>query len=118
VIAPLLRLRSTCHVLPLAHATLEEQWDDRIGFQRGGQFIGSIYSLIGLMLQSLLGVLLRVKQLNWGVASRLLAWPVDLSLCPAVSGDHDILLGDQFRTKLTYTPPLLHASIEPGCKKM
>jgi hypothetical protein len=40
-----------------------------------------------------------------------------LLLCPAVSGGHDILLCDQFRTKLTYTPPLLHASVELGCKK-
>jgi hypothetical protein len=34
-----------------------------------------------------------------------------LSLCPTVSGGHDILLSDQFRTALTYTPLLLHASI-------
>jgi hypothetical protein len=43
--------------------------------------------------------------------------PLGLLLCPAVSGGHGILLGDRFRTKLTYTPPLLHASIELGCKK-
>ncbi len=50
-------------------------------------------------------------------ASTVGARPLGLSLCPAVSGGHDILLGDQFRTKLTYTPPLLHASVELGCKK-
>jgi hypothetical protein len=38
-------------------------------------------------------------------------WPLGLSLCPTISGGHDILLGDRFRTKLTYTLPLLHASI-------
>jgi hypothetical protein len=44
-------------------------------------------------------------------------WPLGLLLYPAVSDGHDILLDDQFRTKLTYTPPLLHASVELGCKK-
>ncbi len=43
--------------------------------------------------------------------------PLSLLLCPAISGGHDILLGHRFRTKLTYTPPLLHASVELGCKK-
>jgi hypothetical protein len=46
----------------------------------------------------------------------LSARPLGLLLCPAVSGGHDILFGDQFRPKLTYTPPLLHAGVELGCK--
>jgi hypothetical protein len=33
--------------------------------------------------------------------------PLGLSLCPAVSGGLDILLGDQFRPKLICIPPLL-----------
>ena len=40
--------------------------------------------------------------------------PLGLLLCPAISGGHDILLGDRFRTKLTYTPPHLHTSVELG----
>ncbi len=43
--------------------------------------------------------------------------PLGLSLYPAVSGGRDIVLGDRFRTKLAYTPPLLTTSIELGCKK-
>ncbi len=43
--------------------------------------------------------------------------PLGLSLYPAVSGGRDILLGDRFRTKLAYTPPLLTTSVELGCKK-
>jgi hypothetical protein len=50
--------------------------------------------------------------------TRVEARPLGLSLCPDVSGGHDILLGDRFRTKLTYTPPLPHTSVELGCKKM
>ncbi len=48
----------------------------------------------------------------------VLPGPLGLSLYPAVSGGRDILLGDRFRTKLAYTPPLLTTSIELGCKKM
>jgi hypothetical protein len=64
--------------------------------------------------------LLAIQQ-KYALASngvRAQSWPLGLSLCHAVSGGHDCLLGDQFRTKLTYTPLLLHASIEHGCKKM
>ncbi len=48
---------------------------------------------------------------------KLASRPLGLLLCPTVSGGHDILLGDQFRTKLTYTSLLLHARVELGCKK-
>jgi hypothetical protein len=44
-------------------------------------------------------------------------WPLGLSLCPAVSGGLDILLGDQFRPKLACIPPLLTTSEELGGKK-
>ncbi len=50
-------------------------------------------------------------------SSCVVPWPLGLSLYPTVSGCRDILLGDQFRTKLVYTPPLLTASVELGCKK-
>jgi hypothetical protein len=44
--------------------------------------------------------------------------PLGFSLYyPAVSGGRDILLGDRFRTKLAYTPPLLTTSVELGWKK-
>jgi hypothetical protein len=49
--------------------------------------------------------------------SWLAARPLGLSLYPAVSGGHDIVLGDRFRTKLAYTLPLLTTSVELGCKK-
>jgi hypothetical protein len=52
-----------------------------------------------------------------GGARSLGTRPLGLLLCPAISGGHDILLGDRFRTKLSYIPPLLPASVELGCKK-
>jgi hypothetical protein len=48
----------------------------------------------------------------WGVGEQGRTWevggPLGLSLYPAVSGGRDIVLGDRFRTKLAYTPPLLY----------
>ncbi len=43
--------------------------------------------------------------------------PLGISLYPAISGGRDIVLGDRFRTKLAYIPPLLITSVELGCKK-
>jgi hypothetical protein len=43
--------------------------------------------------------------------------PLGLSLYPVVSGGCDIVLGDRFRPKLAYSPPLLTTSVELGCKK-
>jgi hypothetical protein len=50
-------------------------------------------------------IIVAVRVERWH--KRVTAWPLGLSLYPAVSGGRDILLGDQFRTKLAYTPPLL-----------